>query len=279
MFEADLGNQEKRRFVLLAQPCDISVRATGARKSDEAIFVEVIKDAHENSKGGSAPMVFEIPSFEGDGVEYLSFRCWGFVNLRCLDFAVFDPGGRVRFDRKQSNDVEKTLLPGWAVRLNQAKADIVPALLEALARGLDGAEADAGFDGKDEAERASLQIPNVYRLLSLSKNVPAQEGRVDSAGNLVFAYRRIGRLRAQRAVAAYAAFSSYQTRGAFEHNFSRLTEQKKPKGTGGKPPEPKKPKGANTRQKGTGGKPTGHEGAAKGEVGHTQGIEEKPMGE
>ena len=124
---------------------------------------------------------------------------------------------------------------------------------------------------KDEVAKAVFSIPNEYRLLSLSKNVPRAEGTVDSHGNLVFPYRRIGRLRTHRAVAAYAAFSSYQTRGAFEHDFSGLTEQKKPKGTAGKPPEQTKPKGAEGKQK---GKSRGSEGRSGG----AKAVEEKPKG-
>lgn len=275
MFEAELKNHEKRRFVLLAQPCDISVRAQGTRKFEEAIFVEVIKKAPESSKGGSAPMMFDIPSFEGDGVEYLSFRCWGSVNLRCLDFAVFNSSGAVRFDREQSKDVENALLPGWAVRLKAAKAQMYSAPRKASAAEADDAKGDAESDVKDEVGEAAFQIPTAYRLLSLSSNVPEAEGQVHSDGSLVFLYKRIGRLRAQRAVAAYAAFSSYQTRGAFEHDFSGVTQQKQPKGTEGKPPGQKKPQSADRKQQDTGGKPRGREGRG----GDAKAIEKKPKGD
>jgi hypothetical protein len=273
MFEADLGGERKQRFILLVQPCDIAVRNDGVRKFEEAILVEVIKEA-PSGKGGAAPVVVEIPSFEGEGKEYIHFRCWGSVSLRCLDFAVFNSDGHVRFDVKMLDGIEKSLVPGWAVRLNDAKKALVPAPRPAAFEGETvSSEASSGA-----VAAAAPKIPNEYRLMSLSRSIPESEGRRGADGSLWFPYKRIGRLRDHRAVAAYAAFSSFQTRGAFEHDFSGLTD-KKPKEGAGKPPEPKKsskgegkpsnqnPKkgsGEGKKQREDGRKPQDGEGGAKG---------------
>ena len=176
-------------FVLLGQPCDMLVRPDGWRNTHEAIFAKAVK-CRRRGCGGGTQHLFPIPALpvSGDGWR-LDLRRWASVNLRLLDFAVFSGNGEVRLDLTAEPPV--FLLPGWRKMRERAKNKIA----------------------------AQEELPAEYAALSLStalkQRVAAREGDV-----VTLSYARVGRLRAPWAVAAYAAFTGYQARAAFDHDFA-----------------------------------------------------------
>ena len=182
-----LGSAEV--FVLLGQPCDMVVRPNGWRNTHEAIFAKAEK-CRRRGCGGGTQHCFPIPALpvSGDGWR-LDFRRWASVNLRLLDFAVFSGNGEVRLDLAAKPPV--FLLPGWRKILERAKSKIA----------------------------AQEELPAEYSALSLSTALKQREAAKE--GDVVtLSYARVGRLRTPWAVAAYAAFTGYQARAAFDHDFA-----------------------------------------------------------
>ena len=186
-------------FILLGQPCDLAVRNGGERKTHEAIFVAIESWEPEKDPQNKRRAValdhhfFRIPAapLTGNGPWRLDFRQWASVNLRLLDFAVFSGNGAVRLN--VTAQPAPFLLPGWKKLLERAKRKL--------------AAAPAGTVAPD------------YAKLSLSARL-TQTAASKVGDEVTLNYRRVGRLRAPWAVAAYSAFASYQARAAFDHDFA-----------------------------------------------------------
>ncbi|HXA18958.1 MAG TPA: hypothetical protein VN380_18330 [Thermoanaerobaculia bacterium] len=194
LVNGDIFKTGNSLYVLLAQDCDLVVRSNGSRAATEGFFIR----AKHLDAGGEAARVragdaanqcfYKLPAFVDQSTWRLDFRVWAAVNLCCLDLAVFNDDGSL--SASSAMTPSELLLPGWHV-----KAEKVRKRLE---------------QAKD--------IPSEYRALSvgrLSKREPAFAN-----GNLSFDYKRVGRLRPPWAVAAYAAFTAYHTRAAFDHDFA-----------------------------------------------------------
>ena len=186
-------------FVLLGQPCDMAVRPDGYRNTHEAIFAKAEKwnpeQAGQNGFIGLAHHFFPLPALPVAGTDQwrLDFRRWASVNLRLLDFSVFSDAGDVRLDLSVEPPV--FLLPGWRKMFDRAKMRI----------------------------RVQEKLPAEYAALSFSEALKQKAASRD--GDVVrLSYTRVGRLRAPWAVAAYAAFASYQARAAFDHDFAKVSQ-------------------------------------------------------
>ena len=184
-------------FVLLGQPCDMAVRPDGSRNTHEAIFARAEQWNPEQPRQerngfiGSTHHFFTIPALPiaGNGRWRLDLRRWASVNLRLLDFSVFSGTGAVELDLSAQPPV--FLLPGWRKMLDRAKRKIT----------------------------AQEELPAEYAALSLSKDVK-QRATSKNGDVIALSYTRVGRLRRPWAVAAYAAFTGYQARAAFDHDFA-----------------------------------------------------------
>jgi hypothetical protein len=105
VFEFDQGEKLTRgltkRFVVLAQPCDIALRPDGKR-SVEAAFLVAMQE-QELIEGGAereitSPKVFPVP-FKIEGKRWIcDFRNMSVVCVPVLDLASFRQDGRVRVD-------------------------------------------------------------------------------------------------------------------------------------------------------------------------------------
>ena len=180
-------------FVLLGQPCDMAVRPDGNRNTHEAIFVKAEKQTAETIR--SDHYFFPVPALpiaESDQWR-LDLRTWASVNLRLLDFSVFSGTGNVTLDL--AVDPPVSLLPGWRRIFERAKTRIA----------------------------AQNNLPKEYARLSLSEDLK-QTTASKSGAEVTLSYARVGRLRSPWAVAAYAAFASYQTRAAFGHDFAKVSQ-------------------------------------------------------
>ncbi|MFL5352638.1 hypothetical protein [Archangium sp.] len=183
-------------YVLLGPPCDLAVRKDGTRNLDEAFLVlakRVSQSAEASSKEMNPQRFFKVPSILGEGEWRLDFLEWGSVSLRCLELVVFNQSGEMSF--AASLQPPKILLPGWQKRFEETKQ------LVSLA--------------------SATQSPKGMERLSLSGKVKNAAGKCPGNGQWRFEYSRVGRLRNPWAIAAYGAFTSYQTRSAFEHNFAK----------------------------------------------------------
>lgn len=105
--EEETRNQS-RRFVLLGQPCDVMLRASGTRGQNEAMLV-TLKEDHGGDQREKVP---RLP-FLLDGKRWkLDFSDIAYVQLDVLDLACFRDDGRVRLDA--GHTASPSLLPGLA---------------------------------------------------------------------------------------------------------------------------------------------------------------------
>ena len=98
VFEYDVGEKDTaanpRRFVVLAQPCDIALRPDGKRAHDMAFFAQLKRGEGGQAKAKIYPLPFKL-----DGEQWVcSFHDVTVVRLSVLDLASFRADGRVRVD-------------------------------------------------------------------------------------------------------------------------------------------------------------------------------------
>jgi len=179
------------QFVLLAPSCDISVRADGKRYTEEAVFVRMVEKPEEKN---IPERYFEIEGMNVDGKPWIfDFRKLAYVNLRVLDLAVLNNSGLVQITKDQ--EIPDALLPGWRVRLQRLQSSIRP-----------------------------RKTPKHIRSLSMSKNFPDSDCKIEN-NTRKFHFQRIGRIRSPYAEAILGSLAAFQTRAAFDHDFSKnLTE-------------------------------------------------------
>lgn len=180
------GDGAKKYYVLLGQPCDIAVRNDGARSAHEGVFVKLAPSSVSPVRAEGR--FFDVPPLEGQDAWAMDFRNWVSVRLDCLEWASFNSDGRVAFT--PSGHPPIGLLPGWERRFEDAKNKF-----------------------------------HVGRQYCLSLGEIPRKVATASATSVEFPYRRIARLRAPRAVGAYAAFASYHARAAFEHDFAKGVDE------------------------------------------------------
>jgi hypothetical protein len=130
-----LDGADELLWVLVAQPCNLLVRGNGVRKAGFAVLAPVEKGEFKKAKKATEeededgivdPRYFDVTGVFGDGApRRVDFREAVAVDLSVLDFAVFNPEGRVRFERVQALP-EISMLEGWEIRFDKAKARIFP---------------------------------------------------------------------------------------------------------------------------------------------------------
>ena len=158
------------------------VRADGHRSTNEGVFVRLATSYVPTVT--SEGRFFEVPALEGTARWALDFREWFSVNLECLEWTSFNNDGRVSFS--SSMNLPIGLLPGWEARFERSRRKFSKGKQYCLSVGkLAGSSATA------------------------------------SATTIEFPYQRVARLRSPRAEGAYASFSSFQARGAFDHDFAK----------------------------------------------------------
>ncbi|MGH9739744.1 MAG: hypothetical protein ACRD4X_14335 [Candidatus Acidiferrales bacterium] len=180
------GDGAKKYYVLLGQPCDMAVRHDGARSAHEGVFVKLAPSSVSPVR--SEGRFFDVPPLEGQDAWTMDFRSWVSVRLDCLEWASFNSDGRVAFTPLDRPPIG--LLPGWERRFEDAKNKFQP------------------------GRQYCLSLGEIPRKIATA-----------SAASVEFPYRRVARLRAPRAVGAYAAFASYHARAAFEHDFAKGVDE------------------------------------------------------
>jgi hypothetical protein len=183
-----LKDGTQRYYVLLGQPCDLMVRPDGQRSANEGVFVKLTTSYTPTP--ASEGRFFEVPPLAGTTRWAVDFREWSSVNLDWLEWTSFNNDGRVAFSPAVSSPIG--LLPGWEIRYDRS--------------------------------RRKFEKGRQY-CLSLGKKLAGSVATA-SATTVEFPYKRVARLRAPRAAAAYASFVGFQARGAFDHDFAKGIDKK-----------------------------------------------------
>jgi len=190
-----LNTRTGTKFILLAQPCDISVRAAGKRNTEEAVFVRMVSEPKDRT---FPERYFEIRGMGADGQPWIfDFRRLAYVSLRVLDLAVANDSGLVQISIDQK--IPDAILPGWRERLQKLQNSIQP-----------------------------RKTPKHIQFLSLSNNFPDSDCKIEN-NTRKFHFQRIGRIRSPYAEAILGSLAAFQTRAAFDHDFAKnLTETEMP---------------------------------------------------
>ncbi len=181
-----------RRYILLAQPCDLVVRGKhggdfGKRRRDEAEFVLIEEGDPSEIKRESN---FVIGGVGAHGESWLvNFRESFSVNLRVLDLAVYDHAGRVSWRLGQKLPIH--LLPGWQKRFKLME--------EALGSGHDPDALGPLTHADEEQELCGAFADSCFS----------------------FPLERIGRIRSPYAEAVQASYAAFISRAALSHDFAR----------------------------------------------------------
>jgi len=184
----------KKKFVLLGQACDLVVRSDdGERNASLGFLIEVKEVKVEAGSGGERKA--SVSTFDLDGVFgtndvwRVSFRSKIIADLNVLDLAVFNTDGILRF-KQPHPDPEMALSEGWERRFNAIK--------KVFGNG----------NGKPK------KLPLCVGVFSNDLKPTVKHGI------LTYPLARIGRLEGNTATAILAAWATFETRAALQHDFA-----------------------------------------------------------
>lgn len=199
-----------RRFLLLGQPCDISLRGERDRDQDSALLIPLKKQDPAAATGENKPKMRAL-QFKVDGEQWeCDFRNATSARLAILDLASFREDGRVRFDAGQEIDIpllaglkkviEERVKPAHAALTGQEPK---PYLLQLCFRS------NAPFN---QVHHGVLESP---------KQKSFQGVNVDLPKRVTWRLRRAGRIRMPYAAALLRDYLSVQGRDAFDLDFTK----------------------------------------------------------
>ncbi|MCJ2143211.1 hypothetical protein [Methylobacterium sp. E-066] len=221
VFEMDLEEQVtrafKKKFLLLGQPCDISLRPGQSRQQDTGYLV-FLQDITGKPKTRTDPKAPRLP-FILDGIQYAcDFRTATNVRLSILDLASFRPDGRVRVDA--GHGPPKGMLQGqndvYSARTSAADA----ALKTPWQRPPAGRQPVSLDPALQLTFSTGDNFKHVFRGVREPVATATPDGRTVAAPDRVtWRLRRCGRIRMPYAAALLDDYVSVTSRQAFDLDY------------------------------------------------------------
>jgi hypothetical protein len=211
VFEADplelAATAMSKRFMVLAQLCDVAIRPNTDRGVANAVFVPLIKASHSDKVDAKKP---KLPC-EIDGHHWAcDFRSATQVRLNILDLASFRTDGRVRVD--QGHAPSGDLFPAQIRVYNKRTSESTKVLQRDTL--VDAApDLNLTFDSKGMFSQFYGPSLRTAKRKSKDGEAPALPKRV--TWNL----RRCGRVRVPYSVALLNQYVSVMSRQAFDLDF------------------------------------------------------------
>jgi hypothetical protein len=219
LFDVTLIAEQTKRYILLVQPCALSVRGRNGKRSGQVGMLVPICEVEQTKKsqpGAAAPAApeeeeddqhedspykfFDVKGvMDGQKIWRVDFRSTMYVPLKVLDLAAFNSNGRVQILRDHPEPAV-ILPPGWKISFDKARRWFPPA--------------------KAHAEPGKLPFPKKPPS-ALGKGADSIEPDITST-SIIYPMSRSGRVATTVADAIYAAWAVYQTRAAFDHDFAKL---------------------------------------------------------
>jgi hypothetical protein len=242
VFETDLHEKSAkgsmRKFILLAQPCDIALRPSGKERAQRTAFLVPLKKLAGDvsfEKEASLPL---LPCKLGTDSWACDFRSAAAVKLAVLDLASFRADGRVRVDEGHVPPVD--LLAAQS-RIYKERTSFPTKVIEA------GKSISPGNGTADPALQLSFSAEKTFKHFhcavfelgsaeNKSAGIPALPKRV------TWRLRRSGRIRMPYSVAFLDQYLSNMSRRAFDLDYMAPGFQE------GKPPS-KEEAGAGDEEK------------------------------
>ncbi len=196
----------KKRYILLAQPCDLMVRSNGRRSYDAklgrtAALVELV-----NKKAGESMSREELPFYDNETGKsaFAHFAKAHQVRLAILDLCAIRADGSAMIQINAAGP--ELLIPPWTARYKRLKRVFKTAL--------------GRWERLGDSQVANNQVADELKSLALPRF--STTVRVDPTvqGETVqYGLKRVMRLRQPRSGALLTSFAQYQARAAFEHVF------------------------------------------------------------
>lgn len=213
IFQKTDGNSRKK-FILLAQPCNLMVRADapkGKRAHDfnEVVLAEIVDEPKDPIDS------YELLYFDDKtgNHKYVYFRNTYTVLLCILDLCVFNKNGQAKM---ASNDIcPASIPPSWEIRFK-----ILKKLFERIIKRY-----KKSMEKKYDKTILDLLLPKS----SFYKSRGLFEAKIDLKKNkesIIYDCQRIGRLCFPRAGEMLTKYAHYISRSAFEHDFGKITQKK-----------------------------------------------------
>ena len=202
-----------KKYILLAQPCDLMVRSDGKRHhAVTEVTLAGIVDAMPKKKSSSEIVGhdahYELQYFdETSGVSrFVSFRKAHTVRLFVLDLCVYQDDGSAKLQLEK--ECSANVIPTWKLH----HIEISKGVRKAITRYAD-------FANKGSA-RDILKL-----LIPCSSNENLFKGTIDPQLNTIsYDFARVGRLCQPYSGAMLTKYATYIARTAFEHDFGKDIE-------------------------------------------------------
>lgn len=214
VFEMDAQNDSPaHRFILLVQPCDVTLRPNGMRDSDTGFLVMLKQLDSINSIVNQKQI--RLP-FLLDGNQWVcELRKTTPVRLELLDLVTYRSDGRLQYDDNQT--VVDWLLPG-----QQASGKSVLARLKKAFAARSAAKSDHAKEVKDSRCQLTLSASGPFRHIAHGSYVeakPAAGDELEVKGGFTWNLRRVGRVRMPYASALLGSYVAIVDRDAFDLDY------------------------------------------------------------
>ncbi|MDM0071643.1 hypothetical protein [Variovorax sp. J31P207] len=207
------GGAPAQRFILLAQPCDVTLRPSGDRDA-EAGFLVLLKplatiDTPANQKQIRLPFLL-------DGKQWVcELRKTTSIRLDLLDLVSYRPDGCLLYDYGQA-------VPDWLLPGQQASGKYV---FKALKDAFDARSAVKGTPAKDIKDsrcQLTLSAKGPFQHIAYGSFVEAKAAKEDApgaTGGFNWNLRRVGRVRMPYASALLGSYLAIVDRDAFDLDY------------------------------------------------------------
>lgn len=212
IFQIDVYEAKSDRlFLLLGQPCDISLRGERDRDQEHAMLIPLRKREATAGASGEDKLKLRPLQFKIDGVQWAcDFRLASAVRLSILDLACLREDGRVRYDTEQPTNVP----------LLAALHSVIDHRVKAAKAVLDGQEVPPG--ALQLTFRAATPFNSIHHGKLIAKETKTIEGKsVKLPRRVTWSLRRVGRIRMPYAAALLRDFLAIQGRDAFDLDFTK----------------------------------------------------------
>lgn len=202
---------DMHRFILLVQPCDVTLRPNGERDSDDGFLVMLkqLESGSPNQKQIGLPFLLE-------GKQWVcELRKSTAVRLNLLDLASFRDDGRLQYNVSQS-------LPNWLLPGQQARGKSIFASLKCLIDAQPRHERQGGKVIKDPKCQLTFLHKGPFQHIAQGTYVEAKtaQGEVPMVGaGVTWNLRRIGRVRMPYASALLGNYLAIVDRDAFDLDY------------------------------------------------------------
>jgi hypothetical protein len=205
------GDSDKR-YILLAQSCDLMVRPDGKRNpfTNEAVLAEIVSGPIKD-RDGHGELQFLDP--DGGTQHFVSFKRTHSVKLSFLDICALNENGEAVLALEAP--YPDRAIPAWKLHHEKLVKEFQKIIKQA-----------------EDLTKQGIPAQNAAALVARPSNSPLLTPTLDAAKKTVsFNLKRVVRLRQPRAAALLSRFANFMARQAFDHDFGDYDQPATPNNT------------------------------------------------